>query len=341
MAISRSWLDVARSAFLEELYRGRSVLCIGVGDGRGIEVLLDRGAAKVVGVDANVAEAGRRLGRRAELRSGSSATVNGRFDLVMVADGESLFGGGEGLDEVCGGWLVVSAANGDRAGQGNGLGYYQLADALAPHFPSVTMLGAAPLMGAALAPFGEDAQPIFDGQLARSEAQLYVAIGGPRALSLGYGVIALPEEASVAGHDPAELARVREEARNEITKIRGELARVGDDLKRAHRERDEGQNELKRVREEAVAGRKQARDDAQAELKRAREELQLELKRAREEQAATARGKEMAEASLQRIEKELRAQVAQLNAQVMEERMGRSPPSCRSGFRRASTASKR
>src|SRR5262245_41763630 len=98
--VSRPWLDVARSAFFEELYRGRSVLCLGVGDGRAIEVLLERGAARVVGVDGDakaVAEAVRRVGPRAELHEGSASTVSGRFDVVWAASAEALLASAEEL----------------------------------------------------------------------------------------------------------------------------------------------------------------------------------------------------------------------------------------------------
>ena len=51
MVVSRRWLDVARAAFLEELYRGRSVLCVGVGVCEATGVVFGFGVGLGLGVD--------------------------------------------------------------------------------------------------------------------------------------------------------------------------------------------------------------------------------------------------------------------------------------------------
>src|SRR5437879_3057598 len=93
-ALPRNLLDVARAAYFESLYRGKSVLLVGVGDGGVLEVLLGRGASRVVGVDpdpAMVEAARRRLGSRAELKiGGPQAAAGARFDVVLVGAGETL-----------------------------------------------------------------------------------------------------------------------------------------------------------------------------------------------------------------------------------------------------------
>src|SRR5437879_5979494 len=93
-ALPRNLLDLARAAYFEGLYRGRSVLVVGVGDGAALEVLLARGASRVVAVDPDAAvveAAKRRLGSRAELRiGGPQAAAGARFDLVLIGAGETL-----------------------------------------------------------------------------------------------------------------------------------------------------------------------------------------------------------------------------------------------------------
>ncbi len=300
MPISRPWLDVARSAFFEDLYRGRSVLAVGVGDGRAIELLLERGAARVVGVDGDaraVAEAVRRIGRRAELHTGAPSSVAGRFDVVWVQAGEALLAAPDELRAARerlsrDGWLVVAAASGERPGAAAGAGYYQLVDALAPHFRAVTMVGQAPLAGATLAPFGEEeAEPVLDAALVEHEAEVYVAVAGPRKLKLGFGLVALPDVA--LGTAQQDLMRARQELEQDLTRARQEAqVAVG-------KAREQAQADLTRVRQEAEQGLARARheaQEAQAQVERLRRRIaelenavDFERRRADDSQAAELR----------------------------------------------------
>ena len=210
LTVTRSWLDVARAAALDALYRGRSVLCLGSGGGELPALLLERGARSVVAVEADPAaraHATARLDetrRRADLRSDLPPPGGARFDVVMVSALERL--GVERLDELArrvatGGWLIAAAPPSE-------LGYYALHDALAPHFPTVTMLGQSALVGAALAPFGEEeVEPTLDASLLPvGDPTLYVAIAGPARFAAGYGLVLLPEEARAHENDRARLA---------------------------------------------------------------------------------------------------------------------------------------
>lgn len=321
--ISRSWLDVSRGAWLEPLYRNRSVLCVGIGDGAGIEVLLRRGARHVIGLTAEpqaITRVQERLEAwrgRFELHTGTVRSLPDRFDVVLVADALQLAGEGPGaswqevLNVLCQhvqpeGWLVAAARAVEGGGDGEGVGYYELADALADDFPAVTMLGQTPLQGVALAPFGEDeVEPVLDASLVEpGSPSLYVAVAGPRQLSLGYGVVLLPPEAveeeisakPVRGPGPgpgpgpgerAELAGLRaqqEQTRLELARLEAERTELA-----ATRERMEA---LRRDHEQRLAQEAGRRAEAEGQLaarERAVEELrEAGLKHSREMQQMRA-----------------------------------------------------
>lgn len=280
--VARTWLDVARAAFFEELYRGRSVLVVGVGDGRAIEVLLERGAASVLGIDTDgeaIAAAQQTLAGRVEVRLALPGAVAGRFDVVMVQNGESLVGKagliGAVLDRLTpGGWLIASARSREhveegKAGRPEGVGYYDLLDRLAPHFPSVTMIGQAALAGATLATFGdEEAEPVLDAGLAGpAEAELYIAVAGPERPRLGYGLIVLPS----AAQGPAGATRAGLDAlRTALVQRDQKVARLEAEARAAQAKHDT-EREIRREAQGETA--RQAEGEAEREAER-QEELE-------------------------------------------------------------------
>jgi chromosome segregation ATPase len=171
-------------AYLEPLLVGRRILEIGKVRESSAEHLLGLGAARVVTADADL------------------AGVQEPFDVVLVpeAEAEVLRPGAVArwrkllADK---GRLVVAVANPERAGQPGGVGYYDLHDAVGPHFSRVQMFGVTPFLGVGLVEFEGAVDGLrVDARLVKpgSEApSTYVAIGGADPVAgLGYALVQLP-----------------------------------------------------------------------------------------------------------------------------------------------------
>ena len=161
-------------AYTGPLWQGRRVLEIGCGDGESADYLSSHGAESVVAVDQNLARVERARIRHAQPRIEFRVVADpreltalpDRFDIVLVPDGEAVLeapgviGGLRGL-LADGGHLLVAVPAADRRGRTvkEGVGYYDLADALAAEFPVVRMLGQTPFLGFGLVEFdgGADA----------------------------------------------------------------------------------------------------------------------------------------------------------------------------------------
>ncbi len=102
-----------------------------------------------------------------------------------------------------GGRLVVSVGNADRTGPAGGatpaggVGYYQLTDALSPHFARVQMFGQTPFLGVGMIEFDAPAEGLrVDTRLLEGEgepASHYVAVAGnAEAAPLGYALVQVP-----------------------------------------------------------------------------------------------------------------------------------------------------
>jgi SAM-dependent methyltransferase len=201
-------------AYLEPLLVGRSVLEVGAGVGTGVAHLASRGAATVVGIDtdptlverarAYCVEAG--AGANVSLRVVSSlldVVPDGPFDIVLVPEAESLLRRPEAIPALGrllapGGRLILVTTSADRRGTGSGgVGYYELADALVPHFSAVQMFGVTPFAGFGVVEFDAEGDGLrVDSRLADSSDEApsaYVAVaGGARALDLGYALVQVP-----------------------------------------------------------------------------------------------------------------------------------------------------
>ena len=324
-SISRSGLDAARAAFFEKLYRGKSALCVGLGDGAALEVLLARGAARVAGIDIDeeaVAATRARVGDQAQLKAApvrDAASLGAPFDVVLVRRGETMVAR-DLWREVSklvrpGGWLIAAAIAGDRDDAPRGaMNYAQLQGHMASYFPHVTMLAQSAFAGAAVIPFGDaEVEPMLDVALAPVPTpELYVAVAGPEALELPYGLIELPESALSAGPaqvNPAPItAPVTRPAAPavpalhdaaEVRKLRGALA----EQEARARKLDEALR--------AALGDQEARARKLEEEMRSAQEARVR-KLEEEKRAGTAEH----EARVRKLEEEKRAAVAEREARL-------------------------
>src|SRR5205814_5946189 len=138
------------------------------GSGEGAAHLLALGARTVFGTDDDAAalDAARRKLARAGLTFVPRTAVRegGPFEVVVVPEATALLRGTERLSlatlrEILGpeGRLVCLVGNGDL-GNGearDGLGYYDVVDALSPHFPRVRMFGQTPFAAFGIAEFDD------------------------------------------------------------------------------------------------------------------------------------------------------------------------------------------
>jgi chromosome segregation ATPase len=275
-------------SYLRPLVEGRRVLELGTGSGEGAAHLLALGARAVFAADDDAAaleSARKRLGRagltfvpRRAVREAAP------FDLAIVPEATALLRGSDGfslaaLRELLGpdGRLVCLVGNGDREdgakGRG-GLAYYDVLDALAPHFTRVRMFGQTPFAAYGLAEFDEASGGlrVDAGLVAGSDEQPehYLAVAGPdEEIALGYALVQVPLE-TFAGAAPAaapvaapvdapaaELRRKLAEAQGqiegvlrvsraqteEIEELRARLRRAAD----SRAELDEEVNRLRRA----------------------------------------------------------------------------------------------
>ncbi len=171
-------------AYLEPIIVGRRILEIGRVREASAEYLLSLGAARVVTAEADL------------------AGIQGPFDLVLVPEAETQVmrtGAVTRWRSLLGakGRVVVAVANPERAGLPNGVGYYDLHDAVGNHFSRVQMFGVTPFLGVGLVEFEGAVDGLrVDARLVKpgSEApSIYVAVGGGDAVTgLGYALVQLP-----------------------------------------------------------------------------------------------------------------------------------------------------
>lgn len=205
---SNSTSDGRRSAvysYLRPVIAGRRVLEIGCGNGNAAALLLRLGAGDVVAAGAaQEVSAARTQHREAGLAFATIGAgridTTGAFDVVLVPDAAELLRGHgavklQGLLSwvAPGGRLVCLVANGDH---GEGIAYFDVVDALSPHFPKVRMFGQTPFHAYGIAEFDEapaDLRVESDLVEEQAEPSHYIAVAGPdEPLSLGYALVQVP-----------------------------------------------------------------------------------------------------------------------------------------------------
>jgi SAM-dependent methyltransferase len=305
-------------AYLEPLMDGRRVLEIGAGLGAGAAYLSGHGAAEVVGVDTDVA-----LVERARARNGAAnltfravgslleVVPGAPFDVVVVPDCEALLRRPEAIPSLGrmlapGGRLVLVAGSADRqaaAGPGRtaegGVGYYELSDALLPHFAAVQMFGVTPFAAFGVVEFEGAGEGLrVDSRLVEGGVEppgAYVAVAGTqRAADLGYALVQVPfapieAKLSAGAGASAGLGAVPvEEDRGATSRLEITERRLDEVERRGRAREDELEtraSELRRKLEDASA-----QSDSTMRIARAQgeemEELRGRLRRASEDRAS-------------------------------------------------------
>ena len=291
-------------AYLEPLLAGRRVLELGSGTGAGTAYLASHGAAEVLGLETDAALVERARARHDGPNLAFRAVASlldvipvGPFDVVLVPEAETLLRRPEAIPSLgrllaAGGRLILAASSSDRGPVGvatAGVGYYELTDALLPHFPVVQTFGITPFAGFGVVEFEVDGDGLrVDSRLVEGGAEppaAYIAVAGPeRAAELGYALVQVP-----FAPIEAKLSAVAE------TDDRGAAARLSaaerrlDEVERRSRARVEEAetraSELRRRLEDAGAETGSAMRIARAQGEEM-EELRGRLRRAAEDRAA-------------------------------------------------------
>jgi SAM-dependent methyltransferase len=272
-------------SYLRPAIAGRRVLEIGCGNGDSAALLLRLGAQTVVAAGgAQEISAARARHREAGLSfanigaGGNIAT--GSFDLVLIPEASDLLRGRGPLKLSAlpslvapGGRLACMVENGD---QGQGVAYFDVVDALAPHFPKVRMFGQTPFYAYGIAEFDEapaDLRVESDLVESQPEPSHYIAVAGPdEPVSFGYALVQiapptveLPSVPPTIAMAPAVPEAALADLRLKLTSAEGKA----DGLVRVSRAQAEEIEELRaRLRRTA-----EARADLDEEVRRLRKAL--------------------------------------------------------------------
>ena len=293
-------------SYLEPLWMGRKVLELGSGSGAGAEYLIAHGAGRAVSLDSDQALVERARARyrrpnleyRAVPHLADLGKLGESFDVVIVPAADALLLRADVIAAwkralIDGGQLVVAVGNADRTGAGGGgaagnVGYYQLTDALSPHFARVQMFGQTPFLGVGMIEFDAPAEGLrVDTRLLEGEgepASHYVAVAtNAEAVPLGYALVQVP-------FAPLE-ARLRagQEEREGVADGRRDLyERRLDEAERKARarlEEAEGRiSELRRRLDDAIVQSESAMRIARAQGEEI-EDLRARLRRTNEDRA--------------------------------------------------------
>jgi chromosome segregation ATPase len=239
-------------AYTAPLWRERRVLEIGSGEGASAAFLARHGAREVVSLDVD--PAGLERARAQYGRPGIQflladdiqqvAARGPAFDVVLVPEGEAVLTNPGLVDRVRAllrddGYLIVAVPASERQSavfQG-GVSYYDLSDALSQDFRVVRMLGQTPFLGFGLVEFGGESEALrVDLSLLGGSAEQpshYIAVAGNiTPPSLGQSLVQVPfapiealaEAAAGAAPESPGLARALDEANDEITRLKNEIA---------------------------------------------------------------------------------------------------------------------
>jgi hypothetical protein len=264
------------------------VLELSSGNGDTAALLLRLGAKSVVGAGTAQAVAAARARHRepaltfASISASGGIDAPGSFDLVLVPEGAELLRG-RGLSKLPtllallapGGRLGCMVENGD---QGEGVAYFDVVDALAPHFAKVRMFGQTPFHAYGIAEFDEAAADLrVEPDLVENqpEPSHYIALGGPdEPLGLGYALVQVasptPDVQLAPQRSPVAVAsRVPDAAVSEVRQKLSESEGKVEGLLRVSRAQSEEIEELRaRLRRTA-----EARAELDEEIRRLRHSL--------------------------------------------------------------------
>jgi SAM-dependent methyltransferase len=303
--------------YLEPLLAGRRVLELGSGAGAGAAHLAAHGAAAVLGVETDAALLDKARARHVAPNLSFRAVTSlldvipvGPFDVVVVPEAEALLRRPEAIPSLGrllaeGGRLILAASSADRgANASGGVGYYELSDALVPHFAAVQMFGITPFAGFGVVEFEVDGDGLrVDSRLVEGGAEpasAYVAVAGrERAAELGYALVQVPfapieaKLTAIAEGEERGAARAQERS-DDRTDVRAD-ARVDaaerrlDEVERRGRlrvdELEARAGELRRKLEDSSVQSESAMRIARAQGEEM-DELRGRLRRAAEDRAA-------------------------------------------------------
>jgi SAM-dependent methyltransferase len=249
-------------AYTAPLWTGRRVLEIGCDEGDSARYLATQGAERVVVIDSDLGQIERARGRfshpKVDYRPATDLRQMGvpdeLFDLIIVPEGRSLVGNRNLLMVLrrilaATGHLMIGVVAAERRtpAPADGIGYYELVDALEGHFPAVRMLGRTPFLGFGLVEFDSAADALrvdatlLEGRVERPSH--YVAIAGQSPPpTLGYALVqvpfdpverllqgGVPEATSARGGLPDEVVRRLEAADQDralLSRQNAEVARL-------------------------------------------------------------------------------------------------------------------
>jgi len=250
----------AAYSYLRPIVEGRRVLEVGSVAVEGAAHLMALGAARV-------ATAGH-----------AASAQGGPFDVVLVPDAAEMFrpAGVASLAAARalvapGGRLVCVAGNGDA---GPGVAYYDVVDALTPHFVRVRMFGQTPFLAFGLAEFDEAVGALrVDSRLveeAQEQPTHYLVVAGPdEPLALGYALVQVPLGVQPFGLQTSNNGGMRAPA--DVADLRRSLAEVqgqAEGALRVSRAQGEEIEELRARLRRAAESRAQL-DEEVARLRRA------------------------------------------------------------------------
>lgn len=226
---------LAAYQYLEELIVDQRVLEIGCGDGLGLGRLLALEARDVVGLNDDIEQARRALGRD---RDGLRLRVwqpprlpfaNDSFDLVLLSDARLAAAYPSLVEEMIrvltsDGRAVFRSPSTDHPQIEAGLSYGELLDLAEPHFDQVRVIGQCPFVGYSLVELTEEEQDpevqldggLLDGDV--EEVVAYVVVcGGPAQEVFPYGVVQFPSGAQGApAAEPLAAQRVAKPAEKPV-----------------------------------------------------------------------------------------------------------------------------
>lgn len=294
--------------YLEPLLTARRVLELGTGTGAGAALLVAQGAVAVVSVDTDEQAVEHARARHAapNLTFRRAASLlemvpGAPFDVVIVPEAEVLLRRPEAIPSLArllapGGRLVLVGSSADRGGGAvGGVGYYELSDALVPHFPAVQMFGVTPFAAFGVVEFDVEGDGLrVDSRLVEGGVEppgAYVAVAGSeRAGDLGYALVQVPFapiEARLTEAPAAEPRAVIED-RGAGERLAAAERRIDEVERRSRARVDEADGraaELRRKLEDAAVQSESAMRIARAQGEEI-EELRGRLRRAADDRAA-------------------------------------------------------